>query len=322
MTTPTGKRRSPVGVVLLPWLTLGLYGFYWNWQVTNEASRFDPHRDDPHEAFKTALWLLLGAAISAIFFFLVFPLIIAGIMLLISVVYGITAQWRLWKFVEAYERRIGEPPLSPGLLAVLSFVPLISLIGSLYVPYRVQKGLNRIWQAYDARRTGQASTPVPGSPPGTARGAETQGAIGETSPQFPDGRRIDPERQDTGQPNPERSAAASPDETSPGSEIDEEDGPVDPWAQGDPNSSSASELRDLPPADSRSPEGEPETPIPSGSEEPESTAEQDIQPEEPPAHYEPYTCRTCGEEIQIPPERPLRVSCPACSTTHVVRSGD
>lgn len=160
-----GKQRSPGMVVVLTLVTLGLYGAYWLWSVTKEMDRFDPYRKSPFDIVKWALPVTFGGMLGYLAgFFTVFGgaaagseagigmgIIIFGIAVLAVFVGGIAmlvAQWRLWSGVETHERSIGaRDALSPILMLILLLVPFVNMIGTFYVYYRVQKGLNRIWTA-------------------------------------------------------------------------------------------------------------------------------------------------------------------------------
>lgn len=161
---PSGKQRSPFLVVVLGLVTLGLYPLYWIWAVSKEMDRFDPHRDSPYDVVKWALalfvagvagfaggWGSLFAGAAGAEAGLGAGVILFGLGAVLLVLGGLAivfAHWRLWKGVEAHERAIDAPTaLSPGMMLVLLLVPLLNLIGIIYIPYRTQEGLNRIWAA-------------------------------------------------------------------------------------------------------------------------------------------------------------------------------
>lgn len=194
----SGRERNPVLVVVLSLFTFGIYAIYWIWSTSKEMDRFDPHRKSPFAIAKWAVPLPLASLVLGL----------AGLMTMVAgtgsgseaglgggiLLFGLAAllffagaiamlfvYWRLWKGVEAHERSIGAPTiLSPGLMMVLWLVPFLNLIGAIYIPYRTQEGLNRIWAAADEGY--EASPPRPAG--GFEEGADREvdgGPAGEST---------------------------------------------------------------------------------------------------------------------------------------------
>lgn len=174
-------------------MTLGLYQLYWLWVSARSAERFEP---GGHQPFRLARWaipaqiagvlgllgilLVSGQADAVLSGGTLDPaelemagsvLALGGVALLLAVVGGVAilvAEWRLWRFTEQHERRLGvDDPIRPGLMLAIAIgagiaAQLVPTVGVLlgpaavaYVLYRTQKGLNRVWRG----------------PPGTQAGA-------------------------------------------------------------------------------------------------------------------------------------------------------
>lgn len=191
---PPGTRRSPGKVVLLMLVTLGVYKLYWLWKTSREIDRF---AGDGRSAHKVVKWgavpfaigmalvvvmpivLVLGAPAPAaqpelartdgeaapagedvpaaqIWAGLsrlagLLPYAIGGILLLVGL-------WRLWSKIRDWQvAHDMRDPLSPGMNLALSLIPIVNIAGALYVDYRTQKDLNRLWDRVEG---GSGETPV------------------------------------------------------------------------------------------------------------------------------------------------------------------
>jgi hypothetical protein len=129
------RKRHPIGVLALSVVTLGIYFFYWYYQVNDELRRFE--RDETISPVRSLMAMLFGWII------IVPPFI---------------AMYNTAKHVRAIEERRSMPSLiEPALVIVLMLV--LSIANGLYI----QEHLNRIWDSASA-------VPPPGLPgdPGSA----------------------------------------------------------------------------------------------------------------------------------------------------------
>ncbi len=111
---PPGKVRSPVAVILLSFVTLGIYTLYWYYAVFTEL------KDRTGNGIGGPIGLLLGLCIS-----------IVNIFLLPSEVGNMYAQEGL------------EKPVT----GLTGFWVLIPLVGSIIWFVKVQNALNHRWEA-------------------------------------------------------------------------------------------------------------------------------------------------------------------------------
>lgn len=182
---PAGKQRNPMVTAVLGVITLGVYVWAWLWMVTGEARRFDESRKTGHGPIKWGLPALVlgGLAVWAGVSSLSPDMIALGAVVgFVGILGVLTAQWRLWGFVSHHERSLDvSHPISPTamLLALIAGGFLGRIAGAaapetplgmivptavnLYVVYRTQKGLNRIWNAAaSGYRPGGRQIPEPG----------------------------------------------------------------------------------------------------------------------------------------------------------------
>lgn len=191
---PVGATREPWLVVLLGFVTLGIYALVFWWQSSKEVDAF---RGEPGRAhgkvkagvltavaavavFVVGIFSVVGAAVSAaanagsdspspsvlagagVFMLALF----AGFALaLVAAVLLYMGLWRVWQAIETDERARGVPsPLSPGLMLVFVLVPYLNLVGTWIALYKTVKGLNGMWAAESARSAGAAHAWGSGSP--------------------------------------------------------------------------------------------------------------------------------------------------------------
>lgn len=110
-------KRSPLGVLGLSLITLGIYFFYWYYQINSELQRFE--HDDTISPVRSLMAYLFGWII------IVPPFI---------------AMYNTAKHVQQAEQRLGiQPQLEPALTVV--FMLVVSLANGVYV----QEHLNRLW---------------------------------------------------------------------------------------------------------------------------------------------------------------------------------
>lgn len=174
-----GRTQEPWLVPLLALVTLGVYMYVWAWRVGREV---DAARGTAYAYPAAKRSVYYGLAGSLLFVGgLVGLLVVTGgalikddgsvsaealagapastaafasgafligfVVLLVGAAWFYIALWRVWRAVEEAETRRGVPPLSPALLLVLVLVPYVNLVGSLYMLWRTQKGLNGMWDA-------------------------------------------------------------------------------------------------------------------------------------------------------------------------------
>ena len=131
-------KRNPLGVLGLSFITLGIYFFYWYYQVNDELRRFE--RDETISPVRSLMAIIIGWII------IVPPFI---------------AMYNTAKHVRTIEERLSLPSqLEPALVIVIML--LFSIANGLYI----QEHLNRIWD----RSAGAAAAPpesLPGDPGAT-----------------------------------------------------------------------------------------------------------------------------------------------------------
>lgn len=192
---PVGKERTPWLVPLLMMVTLGVYLYYWLWQVTDEAESFDSTRHRSHARAKWTVGLVAGAVgtfllafvmlvssvgisevsaeafaaggVASIGLFMIgfFALVAGAIVLYVTL-------WTLWNWISHHERAAGWEALSPGVLlalmlggAAVSGIPLVGWVAGpaaiFYAYYRTQKGFNKVWSAArEGYEPGDRAAPV------------------------------------------------------------------------------------------------------------------------------------------------------------------
>jgi hypothetical protein len=134
----TYPRRSPLVVLGLVLITLGIYGFYWYYKVNEEIKRYTG--DQTISPSRSLLAVIPG-------FLLIVPPFIA---------YYNTAN----HIVRMQEQRGLGSQISPALVVILGLVIWIGMAAY------VQEHLNRVWDSAAAGSTGlQAPPPPPEAPP-------------------------------------------------------------------------------------------------------------------------------------------------------------
>jgi hypothetical protein len=127
------RRREPLGVLGLSFITVGIYFLYWYFKVNDEVRRFD--HDDSISPTRSLMALLFGWII------IVPPFI---------------AMYNTAKHIRTIEERIGlSSQLEPALVIVIMIV--VNIGNGLYV----QEHLNRIWDASAGAGTAGATSPSP-----------------------------------------------------------------------------------------------------------------------------------------------------------------
>lgn len=135
----TYPKRSPLVVLGLVLITLGIYGFYWYYKVNQEIQRYTG--DQTISPSRSLLAVIPG-------FLLIVPPFIA---------YYNTAN----HIVRLQEQRGLASQISPALVVILGLVIWIGMAAY------VQEHLNRVWDSASAGSGGMQSSPPPAVPPGT-----------------------------------------------------------------------------------------------------------------------------------------------------------
>ncbi|HEX9299133.1 MAG TPA: DUF4234 domain-containing protein [Actinomycetota bacterium] len=135
MVTVQGQRflkRNPLGVLGLSVITLGIYFFYWYYQINDELRRFE--HDETISPVRSLMAILFGWII---------------------IVPPFLAMYNTAKHVQAVEQRLAiQPQLEPALAIVIML--FVSVGNGVYI----QEHLNRIWD----RAAGAAVPSLPVDP--------------------------------------------------------------------------------------------------------------------------------------------------------------
>jgi hypothetical protein len=137
----TYPKRSPLVVLGLVLVTIGIYGFYWYYKVNEEIKRYTG--DETISPSRSLFAVIPG-------FLLIVPPFIA---------YYNTAN----HIVRMQEQRGLGSQISPALVVILGLVIWIGMAAY------VQEHLNRVWESASAGSSGlQAPPPPPTQPPPAA----------------------------------------------------------------------------------------------------------------------------------------------------------
>ncbi len=130
------KKRDPLGVLGLSFITLGIYWFYWYYTINDEIRRFE--KDDTVRPGMALLAITLG-------WLIIVPPFIS--------VYNTS------KHVVRMQERLGIPQqLSPALNVILLLVIGIA------IPAYTQEHLNRVWDTARGLTVPPASGALPPPP--------------------------------------------------------------------------------------------------------------------------------------------------------------
>ncbi len=138
----TYPKRSPLVVLGLAFITIGIYGFYWFYKVNQEIQRYTG--DDTISPTRSLLAMVPG-------FLLIVPPLIA---------YYNTSN----HIVRMQQQRGLTSEISPALVVILGLVIWIGMAAY------VQEHLNRVWDAASSASAGLPAEPpppagAPGDPP-------------------------------------------------------------------------------------------------------------------------------------------------------------
>ncbi len=132
MVTVQGQRflkRNPLGVLGLSVITLGIYFFYWYYQINDELRRFE--HDETISPVRSLMAILFGWII---------------------IVPPFLAMYNTAKHVQAVEQRLAiQPQLEPALAIVIML--FVSVGNGVYI----QEHLNRIWDRARGATIGASS---------------------------------------------------------------------------------------------------------------------------------------------------------------------
>ena len=129
-------KRSPLGVLGLSIITLGIYYFVWYYKINVELKRYE--QDDTMSPTRSLMAVIFG-------WIIILPPFIA--------------MYNTAKHVRSAEERAGiQQQLEPALVIVIMFV--FSLGNAVYI----QEHLNRIWDRAAGMNAIPATPPMPGPP--------------------------------------------------------------------------------------------------------------------------------------------------------------
>jgi hypothetical protein len=127
-------KRDPLVVLLLSFVTIGIYFFYWYYKINDELQRLE--RDDTISPTRSLMAMIFGWLI------IVPPFI---------------AMYNTAKHVQAVEERLAiQPELEPALTIVIML--FVAIGNGIYI----QEHLNRIWVRAAG---GGATSGMPSAPP-------------------------------------------------------------------------------------------------------------------------------------------------------------
>jgi hypothetical protein len=115
---PVGKVRSPIAVILLSIITLGIYGLYWQYAIFKEMKDYSGNG-------------------------------IGGVLALVFAIFlGALPNLFLWP-MEVGNLYQGESQPAP-VTAVTGFWILLPIVGGFIWLFKTQGALNRFWEAHGA----------------------------------------------------------------------------------------------------------------------------------------------------------------------------
>jgi heme/copper-type cytochrome/quinol oxidase subunit 2 len=129
VTIPNGasqaKIRNPIAVLLLSFITLGIYGIFWWYFINREMADLGRANSEPKLGDNPVMSVL--------------AITLGGLILIPALV----SHWRTLKRIETAQNVVlGSNNFSPVLLFVVSFIPLVNLV----VTPLMQSNLNQVWQ--------------------------------------------------------------------------------------------------------------------------------------------------------------------------------
>lgn len=151
------KIRSPLGVVVLTFVTLGIYGLYWWYKINKEMADYGKAKGTDELGDNPTLSLLA-----------LFP----GFLLLF--IPPLVSYYRGWGRLKAAGRLSGRGDEANGWIALILFL----LLGFVYPAY-VQSDLNKTWEAQAAGGQGSIA-PGPAVPDASQPGVPATGETGGT----------------------------------------------------------------------------------------------------------------------------------------------
>jgi amino acid transporter len=132
----TAKVRNPLGVLGLTLITLGIYGIFWWYFINREMADLGRANREP-KLGDNPLLSVLAFTIGAL---IIIP--------------PFVTHWKTLKRIETSQNLVlGSNNISPILLFILLFIPLVNLV----VWPLMQSNLNQVWE----RGAASAATPAP-----------------------------------------------------------------------------------------------------------------------------------------------------------------
>jgi hypothetical protein len=121
----TAKIRHPLAVIGLTLITLGIYGVFWWYFINREMADLGQANGVPELGDNPILSVLA---------------VTIGSLIIIP---PFVSHWRTLKRIETAQNRVlGSNNISPILLFVLIFIPLVNLV----VTPLMQSNLNQVWE--------------------------------------------------------------------------------------------------------------------------------------------------------------------------------
>jgi uncharacterized protein DUF4234 len=129
VTIPNGasqaKIRNPIAVLLLSFITLGIYGIFWWYFINREMADLGRANSEPKLGDNPVMSVL--------------AITLGGLIIIPALV----SHWRTLKRIETAQNVVlGSNNFSPLLLFIVSFIPLVNLV----VTPLMQSNLNQVWQ--------------------------------------------------------------------------------------------------------------------------------------------------------------------------------
>ncbi|HZP90534.1 MAG TPA: DUF4234 domain-containing protein [Actinomycetota bacterium] len=134
----TFKKRNPLGVLGLTFITFGIYFFVWYFKINDEVRRYE--HDETVSPTRSLMAMIFGWLI------IVPPFI---------------AMYNTARHVQAMEQRAGvQQTVEPSLTII--FMLVLSIANGIYV----QEHLNRVWDRARGTPAMPVTPPMPPPPPG------------------------------------------------------------------------------------------------------------------------------------------------------------
>ena|SRR5436190_11679846 len=119
------KVRNPVGILLLSFITLGIYGIFWWYFINREMADLGRANNESKLGDNPVLSVI--------------AVTLGGLVIIPALV----SHYRTLKRIETAQNVVlGSNNFSPVLLFIVSFIPLVNLV----VAPLMQSNLNQVWE--------------------------------------------------------------------------------------------------------------------------------------------------------------------------------